>query len=88
MGRPRKPNKLEQINVMLEPKEIKEIERLAKKIGISRGQFMRNLVRNGLADARLFDQSGLLAAVCSGYKAIKSLRKKLDFNGAVTDEVT
>lgn len=86
MGRPKKENKLEQINVMLEPQEIKEIEALADKIGITRGQLMRNLVRNGLADARLFDQSGFLAVVCSGYKAIQSLRRKLNFNGAVTEQ--
>lgn|GEM_PF-3209894 len=81
MGRPKKPNKLEQINVMLETKEIKEIERLAKKIGISRGQLMRNLVRNGLEDARMFDKSGFLAVVCSGYKAIKEMRDRISLNG-------
>lgn len=78
MGRPKKETKLEQINVMLERSDIDEIERFAKKIGISRGQLMRNLVKNGLDDATMFDKIGLLGIITSGMDAIRKLRKKID----------
>ena len=78
MGRPKKEKKLEQINVMLERSDIEKIERLAKKIGITRGQLMRNLVKNSLDEALLFDKTGFLGVVTSGMDAIRNLRKKLD----------
>jgi len=78
MGRPKKEKKLEQINVMLERSDIEKIERLAKKIGITRGQLMRNLVKNGLDEALLLDKIGFLGVVISGMEAIRKLRKKLD----------
>lgn len=80
MGRPKREKKLEQINVMLERTDIDEIERLAKMIGISRGQLMRNLVKNGLDDAVVFEKIGLLGVITSGMKAIRNLRKKIDMD--------
>jgi len=60
MGRPKAKEAKQQYTVMLRPSVVEEIDKIAGKLGLSRSQFMSNLLEMGLDDARLLQKAGLL----------------------------
>ena len=74
-GRPKAIEAKEQYTVMLKPSVVKEIDKLAKKLGVSRSQLMANLIDIGLDDAKLFNNLGLFRLVMAGGKAAGKLKK-------------
>lgn len=81
MARPKKENAKIQVNVMLEPEIIQDIDKLAKKIKSSRSQFVRNLIHYGLDDVKLLDKSGLLGFFALGRDAIKKAMNTIKLDG-------
>lgn len=55
MARPKKDEAKKQYTVMLEPSVVEEVDRIAKKIDLSRSQFMGNLIKIGLEDAKILE---------------------------------
>jgi hypothetical protein len=64
-----------QFTVMLKPEIIREIDRLAKEVELSRSQLTANLIEIGLDDARIFEKTGVLWLVRAGKKAKEYLEK-------------
>ena len=54
MGRPKVKEPREPITVMIKPELIKEIDRLTKKLELSRSKMTENIVDIGLDDVKLF----------------------------------
>lgn len=73
MARPKVNEPKQQFTIMLKPSVIKEIDKLAEKIDLSRSQFMANLIEMGLDDAKILDKMGFLNAIKAGRKIINSL---------------
>jgi metal-responsive CopG/Arc/MetJ family transcriptional regulator len=73
MARPKVNEPKEPYTVMLKPSLVNELEKLAEKAGISRSQFMANMIEIGYEDAKLLDKFGLIKAVTAGKKIINSL---------------
>ena len=71
MVRPRAQEPKKQFTIMLKPSTVQEIDRLAKKVELSRSQFTANLIEIGLEDAKLFDKSGALSLIKAGRKAME-----------------
>ena len=71
MVRPKAQEPKKQFTIMLKPTTVQEIDRLAKKVDLSRSQFMANLIEIGLDDAKLFDRSGFLYLVKMGKRAME-----------------
>lgn len=55
--------KKEAFTVQLDPDFVKKIDKLADKIGLSRSQFMGNLLQTAYEDAVWLDKIGVLSAV-------------------------
>jgi hypothetical protein len=57
-----KKNKYKQqkLSLYLDERSVKEIERLGKKVGVSRCKMAGNLLASALDDAKVFDSVGLL----------------------------
>jgi len=75
MGRPKLKEAKKQYTIMLKPTVVAEIDKLAKKLDLTRSQLMANLVESGLDDAKLFDNLGLYKMVMAGGKAARKLKQ-------------
>jgi len=53
---------LQNIVFRMTPSEIDRLDRLADKIGLTRSQFLRNLVLQGLEETEVFEKAGLVRA--------------------------
>ena len=71
-----------QVTIMLEPSIIEEIETLAKKLGLSRSQFMRNLLLSGYDDAKALNSLKLLEVFGKGRDLAEKVKNALS-KGAV-----
>ena len=61
-----------EIKISLTEEEMKRIEKIAKKIGITKSRLARNLVLASLEDAELLNKLGLFDAI----KMIEKIRKR------------
>ena len=61
-----------EIKISLTQEEMERIEKIAKKIGMTKSRLARNLVLTGLEDAELLNKLGLFDAV----KMIEKIREK------------
>ncbi len=83
MVRPAAKETKTQYTVMLKPSMVKEIDRLAEKFGLTRSQFMGNLMETALEDAKMMEKAGLFKAVIVGDKVMRKFKDAL-FSGKVT----
>ena len=81
MARPKKEDAKVQVNVMIEPEILEEIDKLAKKAKLTRSHFMRNLILNGLEDARLLEKTGLLGILASGRDVVHKVINDFKLRG-------
>ena len=65
-----------QYTVQLDPDFVK-IDKMAKKLGLSRSMMMRNLMISGYDDAKLLDDFGLFTAFQLGEKVIRKIKEGL-----------
>jgi hypothetical protein len=77
MARPKLQDPKKQYTVMLKPSTVQEIDRLARKLDLSRSQLMSNLIQMGLDDARALEKSGALWVVTAGKKAYQFFKEQL-----------
>lgn len=56
------PETLQTVNFRISEDELATVDRLALKAGITRSQFLRNLVTVGLEEATTFEKFGILRA--------------------------
>ena len=75
MGRPKLKESKKQYTIMLKPSVVSEIDKLAKKLDMTRSQLMGNLVESGLDDAKMIDNLGLFKIVTAGGKAARKLKQ-------------
>lgn len=75
MGRPPLDSPKKQYTVMLEPKMVDEIDRIAEKVGISRSQLMKNMIEVGLESVKVYEALGVISAVGYGRKIIDWFKK-------------
>jgi len=66
-----------QYTVQLDPDFVKKIDKMAKKLGLSRSMMMRNLMISGYDDAKLLDDFGLFSALKLGQKVMKKIKEGL-----------
>jgi|WetSurMetagenome_2_1015567.scaffolds.fasta_scaffold691931_1 hypothetical protein len=64
--------KKEAYTVQLDPDFIEKIDKLADKLGLSRSQFMGNLLQSAYEDVAILDKLGLLTAS----RTISDLKEK------------
>ena len=83
MARPKISEAKKQYTVMLKPSVVEEIDRIAKKMDLSRSQLMANLIDMGLEDAKLLDKIGVVKLVMVGGKLANRL--KIDFLSGKAD---
>ena len=74
MGRPKIKEAKKQYTVMLKPSVVKEVDKLAKKLEVTRSQLMGNLVESGLDDAKFFNNIGLFKLVLMGGEIARKLK--------------
>jgi metal-responsive CopG/Arc/MetJ family transcriptional regulator len=72
-----------QYSVMLKPSLVKEIDRIAEKLGLTRSQFMGNLIETALEDAKVMEKAGLFKAVIVSEKVMRKFKEYL-FSGKIT----
>jgi metal-responsive CopG/Arc/MetJ family transcriptional regulator len=77
MARPKQADPKRQYTVMMKPDTVQEIDRLAKKLDLSRSQLMSNLIQMGLDDARTLEKSGALWVVTAGKKAYQFFKEQV-----------
>jgi metal-responsive CopG/Arc/MetJ family transcriptional regulator len=83
MARPKKIDPKKQFTVMLKPSVVDEIDRIAKKLDLSRSQLMANLIQSGLDDAKVLEKMGMLDLIRMGSKIASKLR--IDFLSGKTE---
>ena len=83
MARPKEKEQKIQQTVMLKPSVVKEIERLSEKIGITKSQFMGNLIEASLDETLAMERLGILGTVIVGSDVMKKFKKAL-FGGKVS----
>ncbi len=68
--------------VQLEPELVVKIDKLAEKLGISRGQLMRNCLIAGFDDALMLDELGITQAI-TYINRLREFKDKI-FKGKIT----
>lgn len=86
MVRPKVKETKQQFTVMLKPSTVKEIDKLAEKLEMSRSQFMANLIETGLDDAKTLDKVGMLSLFRAGGKLAAKLKNKFLSGKAKVDD--
>jgi hypothetical protein len=81
MARPKLQDPKKQYTVMLKPSTVQEIDRLAKKLDLSRSQLMSNLIQMGLDDAKVLEKTGALWVVKAGIKALRFFKEQMKGKG-------
>lgn len=74
MARPKISEPKKQYTVMLKPSVVKEIDRIAQKVDISRSQLMANLIEMGLDDTKILEKTKMLEIVKIAGKIGSKLR--------------
>jgi predicted DNA-binding protein len=64
-----------QYTVQLDPEFVEKIDKMAEKLGLSRSQMMRNLMKSGLEDAVTLERFGLFSAFRLGQKVMKKIKE-------------
>ena len=73
MGRPKIKEAKKQYTVMLKPSVVKEVDKLAKKLELTRSQLMASLVESGLDEAKFFNHIGLFKLILMGGEIARKL---------------
>ena len=79
MGRPAVKEAKQQYTIMLKPSVVKEIDRIADRIGLTRSQLMSNYIEFGMEETQGMERVGIIKAV-SAYRKNKSDLPKDDLS--------
>jgi len=83
MARPAVKEPKQQYTVMLKPSTVKEIDRFAEKFGLTRSQFMHNLMETALDETKVLDKAGLFKAAIIGERLMRKFKEAV-FTGKVS----
>jgi len=83
MARPKEKEPKIQQTVMLKPSVVKELEQLADRLGLTKSQFMSNIIESGLDEAKTLEKLGVFKTLKFGQDIIKKFKKEL-FDGKVS----
>jgi hypothetical protein len=83
MARPEVKEPKKPYTIMLKPSVVEDIDKMAEKLGLTRSQFMGNLVETALEDAKMMDDVGLFKVVMIGDKVMRKFKEAL-FSGRVS----
>lgn len=67
----------QQYSVMLKPSTVKELDRMSEKYGLTRSQFMGNLIETALDEAKVFENIGLFKMAVIGDKVMKKFKEAM-----------
>ena len=82
MGRPPVKEAKQQYTIMLKPSVVKEIDRIAERVGLTRSQLMANYIEFGMEESQGMERVGLIRAI-SAYKKFKG---EIPENNAVKEK--
>ncbi len=63
MGRPPIKEPKQQFTIMLKPSVVKEIDRIAERLGLTRSQLMANYIDFGMEETKGMERVGIIKAV-------------------------
>ena len=75
MGRPPIKEPKQQYTIMLKPSVVKEIDRIAERIGLTRSQLMGNYIEFGMEESQGMERVGIIKAVSAFRKMTGKLPK-------------
>lgn len=75
MSRPKEEEKI-QINIKLNKSKVEEIEKLAKRLKLSRSKMIKNLIDSGLDDAKIIDRLKGFELFMAGGKIVEMMKEK------------
>lgn len=75
MGRPPVKEAKQQYTIMLKPSVVKEIDRIAERIGLTRSQLMGNYIEFGMEESQGMERVGIIKAVSAFRKMTGKLPK-------------
>jgi len=67
----------ETYTLTIKPEIIEEVDRVAKKVDVSRSQMVENLLGMALDDTNLLEKAGFLELAIAGRKMIQSFKEKI-----------
>ena len=73
MGRPPVKEAKQQYTIMLKPSVVKEIDRIAERIGLTRSQLMGNYIEFGMEESQGMERVGIIKAV-SAFRRMKATK--------------
>ena len=74
MGRPPVKEAKQQFTIMLKPSVVKEIDRIAERLGLTRSQLMGNYIEFGMEETKGMERVGIIKAVSAFKKMTGSLQ--------------
>ena len=86
MGRPPIDNPKKKITIMIKPENLKEINRIANKGGLSRSQLIDNLLEVGLDGVKIYESLGIVSAVGYGRQIVNWFKKSKEEGKVVIGE--
>ncbi len=85
MARPKKTDKLVAFTVMLPPKEIAEIKRIAEKAELSAGKLARNCIMLGLDEVKGMERLGIIQLIGGSRRTIDQFKKRFNIKSDFKD---
>ena len=82
MVRPAAKEAKQQFTVMLKPSVVQELDRMAEKAGLTRSQFMGNLIELGLDQVRIMETTGVFKVAVISRDLMAAFMKKV-YSGKV-----
>lgn len=76
----------QQYSVMLKPSTVKELDRMSEKYGLTRSQFMGNLIETALEDAKVMEGIGLFKIIVASDKVMRKFKEALSSGKVSFDE--
>jgi predicted DNA-binding protein len=83
MGRPPVKEAKQQYTIMLKPSVVKEIDRIAERIGLTRSQLMGNFIEFGMEETQGMERFGIIKAV----SAYRRMGGKIPGDRDTSDEI-
>lgn len=83
MGRSPVKEAKQQYTIMLKPSVVKEIDRIADRLGLTRSQLMGNYIEYGMEETQGMERVGIIKAV----SAYRKMKEKLSRDELLTDKI-
>jgi hypothetical protein len=85
MGRPKLKEPKQQYTIMLRPSVVKEIDRIAERVGLTRSQLMGNYIEFGMEESKGMERIGIIKALSVYRNMGGKLPGEKDTSGQIED---